>query len=443
MPNHTTRASLEEPFVSAFEHLHARMPRNGTGNWLGALRHEAMNRFGSLGFPSRKDEAWKYTNIGQVLRRGFRVLPGAPIPELGDSKPDRFAIPGLDAHLVVLLNGRFVAEHSRIGTLPSGVIIDRLGTAEHTHPALLEHHFGQLASVQDEPFTALNTAFATDGLFVYVPKGGVLDKPIHLINLQKADDDSFMQPRRLFVFEENAQATIVNTLSSLQGTRTFTNAVDEVFVGQRAIVEMVMVQHPGNAASLVSSTNVHQEGSSVFTTTTITFDGDVIRNDLSVTSAAEYCETHLYGLFLPRGDTHVDNHTFVDHAAPDCTSNELYKGVIDDRASGVFNGKVYVRQDAQRINAFQENKCIVLTDEASMNSKPELEIYADDVKCSHGATTGRLDPEAVFYLRSRGLPRKQAEGMLLHAFTGDVIERIGIGPLRTLLDQRITSRFGW
>ena len=194
---------------------------------------------------------------------------------------------------------------------------------------------------------------------------------------------------------------------------------------------------------MVSKTEVYQQGESVFSMYTITLTGDVVRNNLTVVPDGEFCETHLYGLSLPIGDTHVDNHTLVDHAKPNCMSNELYKTVLDDSSSGVFNGKVFVRRDAQKTNAFQENKSILLTEKATMNAKPELEIYADDVKCSHGATTGQLDPEALFYLRSRGIPERQARGMLLHAFARDVIDQIKIEPLRELLDRRVTERFGW
>ncbi len=438
----TKQPRLEERFVSAFE-MDAGKALNGTNTKLHELRKQAIDRFESLGFPTRKDEAWKYTNINSVLTHGFKVLAAPPAAEVDASDVTSFAIPDLDAHVVVLVNGRFSDRLSSIGALPDGVKIESLESASEAHPEVVDRYFGRTAQHGGDVFTALNTAFTLDGLFVYVPKGRVLEKPIHVINLQKADEDLFLQPRNLLVFEEHAQAKVIETSYSLNDTRTFTNVVTEVFVGERALVELYLVQDQGDEASLVSNTNVYQEGSSVFTAGTLTFSGDVVRNNVHVLPNAEHCETHLYGLFLPRGDTHVDNHTFVDHAKPDCVSNELYKGVLDDRSSGVFNGKVFVRPDAQRINAFQENKTVLLTEDVTMNSKPELEIYADDVKCSHGATTGQLDPEALFYLRSRGLPERQAIGMLLHAFVGDVIEHVRVDALRRVLDERVTNRFGW
>jgi len=433
---------LEESFVSAFE-MNAGRTLNGTNARLHERRTKAIAQFQKLGFPTRKNEAWKYTNIGDVLKRGFNVLAAPSVPRLEEADVAGFAIPELDAHVAVLVNGRFVRSLSAIGDLPPGVVIESLEAASGAHQAVLDDYLGRYAQDENDPFSALNTAFTLDGLFVYVPKGRVLEKPIHVIHLHKTDENLFMQPHNLFVVEENAQAKLVETSYSLSEARTFTNVVTEVYAGERAVVDLYALQDQGDRASLVSNTNVYQKASSVFTAATVTFSGDVVRNNVSVLPDASHCETHLYGLFLPTGDMHVDNHTFVDHARPDCVSNELYKGVLDDRASGVFNGKVFVRQDAQRINAFQENKTILLTEEAAMNSKPELEIYADDVKCSHGATTGQLDPEALFYLRSRGLSERQAKGMLLHAFAGDIIENVRIDALRRLLDRRITNRFGW
>ncbi|MEX2401366.1 MAG: Fe-S cluster assembly protein SufD [Rhodothermales bacterium] len=442
MSNTTQDRNLEKQFVTAFESNVGRT-LNGTNTKLRTLRTKAIEQFEKMGFPARKDEAWKYTNIGDVLTHDFQVRALPPFMEIDAVDLEPFAIPGLDAHLVVLVNGRFSQRLSNLGDVPDGVIIESLESAGETHGDLLETYFGRYAHYDEEVFTALNTAFTVDGLFLYVPKGHALEKPVHVINVQKVDEDLFLQPRNLFVFEENAQAKIVETSVLLGGGRTFTNAVSEVHVGERAVVDYYLLQDQGDEASLVTNTNVYQKGSSVFTAATVTLSGDVIRNNMNVLPDAAHCETHLYGLFLSSGTTHVDNHTHVDHAKPDCESNELYKGVLDDQSTGVFNGKVFVRQDAQRINAFQENKSILLTKEATMNSKPELEIYADDVKCSHGATTGQLDREALFYLRSRGLPANVARGMLLHAFAGDVIEKVRVEPLRRLLDKRVSNRFGW
>lgn len=442
MPGTQENMKLEERFVSAFE-MNVGRTLNGTNAKIQSLRREAIDRFRELGFPGRKHEAWKYTNIGAALRHDYNVMAVPPMPQLDPGEIESFTIPDFDGHVIVLLNGRFSPEHSRIGELPDGVVVESLEKASRTHSDIVDAYFGRYTQVRDDVFTALNTAFTLDGLFIYVPKKVLLETPFHIINLQKVQEDLFLQPRNLFVFEEASMARIVETGHSSSSSRTFTNSVTEVYVGPSAVVDMYTVQDFGNAATQVANLNAYQGGSSVFSASTVTFTGDIVRNNVNVLPDAEHCETHLYGLFLPRGKTHVDNHTLVDHAKPDCVSNELYKGVLDEEASGVFNGKVFVRPDAQRINAFQENKSILLSETATMNSKPELEIYADDVKCSHGATTGQLDPEALFYLRTRGIPEKQARGMLLHAFARDVIDSIKVEPLRRQLDERITERFGW
>ena len=433
---------MEDRFVSAFE-MNVGRTLNGTNKKLQDLRQDAIQSFRKLGFPSPRTEAWKYTNIGKVLRHDYEVHVGGPQTELTIDDIQRYLIPGLDGHVVVLVNGRYVSRLSAVGDLPEGVIISSLEEASRRHGDLVNRYLGRSAKHEDEVFKALNTAFTLDGLFMYVPARKIVGKPLHVVNVIDASSDIFIQPRHLVAFEEGSQARLIQSGGSTTDARTFTNAVSEIFVGPRAVIDMYLVQDDGERASLVSNTDVYQLGESVFSIFTVTFTGQVVRNNLTIVPDDEHCETHLYGLALPIGETHVDNHTLVDHAKPNCESNELYKVVLDDRASGVFNGKVFVRRDAQKTNAFQENKSILLTETAKMYAKPELEIYADDVKCSHGATTGQLDPEALFYLRSRGIPEKEARGMLLHAFVRDVIDEIKIEPLRELLDRRVTQRFGW
>ena len=433
---------LEDRFVSSYE-THVGRTLNGTNAKLQELRRSAIARFDLLGFPTTKNEAWKYTNIAQALRREYKVQLSAGKADVEPDVLSSLKVPDLDAHSVVLVNGTFSEELSSIEALPDGVIVTGMQQAARVHAEILNRHLGRYADYADDAFTALNTAFTLNGLFVYVPKSKVLEKPLFITNLLTVEEDVFLQPRNLFLFEENSQAQVIHSSHGRTQSNTFTNAVSEVFVGTRAVVGMYFIQDEGELASQVSNTYVHQEEASVFSLHTVTLTGEVVRNNVSIRPDAEFCETHLYGLFLSSGKMHVDNHTLVDHAKPNCVSNELYKAVLDDASSGVFNGKVLVRPDAQKTNAFQENKSILLTPTATMNSKPELEIYADDVKCSHGATTGQLDKDALFYLRSRGIPMTQARGMLLHAFVGDVLETIPVKPLRVLLDRKVTERFGW
>ncbi|MFW5973149.1 MAG: Fe-S cluster assembly protein SufD, partial [Bacteroidota bacterium] len=352
-----------------------------------------------------------------------------------------FLIPELDAHLIVTVNGRFSDHLSQIGSLPKGVIVTGFAKAAAQHPELVDRYFNKTANVENESFTALNTAFVQDGVFVFVPKNTVVEKPLHIINVLTSHDDVFVQPRNLLVFEENSQAKLIESGHHREEARAFTNSVEEIFVARAANVDYYKIQDEGDTASQVNGTYVHQADSSVFSVNTITLSGAVVRNNLTVTLDGEHIESHLIGLVLPTGSQHIDVSTLIDHARPHCVSNELYKYVLDDAREGVFNGKVFVRQDAQQTNAFQENKSILLTETATMNAKPELEIYADDVKCSHGATTGQLDAEALFYLRSRGLPERLARGILLLAFARDILESVRIDALRTWLDQKMHERF--
>jgi Fe-S cluster assembly protein SufD len=320
------------------------------------------------------------------------------------------------------------------------MVVGGLHEASETQTNAFNRHFAQYADYENTPFTALNTAFAQHGLFVYVPRNTVVEAPLHVVNLARADDDLFYQPRNLIVVEAGAQFRIVEQYGSLTGTPTFANAVAEYYAGAGAHVQGFKVQNEGPEASRIDTVHAYQGEGSTFSMHTTTLSGTLVRNNLNMLPDAEYCETHMYGLFLADGTMHVDNHTLVDHARPNCFSNELYKGILDDRATGVFNGKVLVRPDAQKTNAYQSNKSIVLSETAHMYAKPELEIYADDVKCSHGATTGQVEPEALFYLRSRGLSERQARKLLLLAFARDVLDAVPLEPLREHLDALVAAR---
>ena len=415
---------------------------NGTNDRLHGIRHEAIARFEALGFPAPRAEAWKYTNIRRVLERRDYALRLAPSTDaVTAADVDDALIPDLDAHVVVLVNGRFRADLSRIGDLPAGVVLTGFQRASAEHADLVNRHFAQYADYEEEVFTALNTAFTQDGLFLYVPKNTSVGRAIQVVNLIHTDADLFVQPRKLMVAETGAQAKVVETFHSLTDTHTFTNFVTEAFVGANAHLRHYQVQAEGPKATTVGHVKSYQEGDSTFTTTTVTLSGATIRNNVSLHPDATNCETNYFGLFLADGAMHVDNHTFMDHAKPQCLSNELYKGILDDKAVGVFNGKIFVRQDAQQINAYQSNKSILLSESAKMYSKPELEIYADDVQCSHGATTGQLDPEGIFYLRTRGLTERKARALMLRAFARDVLDTIEVDALREHLDGILAERF--
>jgi Fe-S cluster assembly protein SufD len=431
----------EDRFVSAFEMADGHT-LNGNPRAIAPLRKSAIEAFRQMGFPSLKNEAWKYTNIEKALRHDYKLLL-APIDHtLTDTDVDGELIADLDAHIVVLVNGRIERSLSRIGELPGGIQLIGLAEAGDKQHEVVERHLGKYADASKDALVALNTAFAQDGIFVHADRGAMLEKPIHLIRFTTTPVDAILQPRNLIVAEEGSSIHIIDTDEVRTSARTMMNAVTEVFVGRKANVRYAKIQNEGETNSQINTVHVHQKDDSVFSTTTLTLGGEVVRNNLTIVADGEHCESNLYGLVLGNGKMHVDNHTLMDHAMPNCESNELYKHVLRDQATAVFNGKVFVRRDAQKTNAYQSNKSIILDESARMFSKPELEIYADDVKCSHGATTGQLDAEAVFYLRSRGLSELQARTVLLYAFSKDVVETIQAEPLKEKMDTLIASRFG-
>ena len=430
----------EDRFISAFE-VNKGQTLNGTNASIARQREDAIEHFEQLGIPTKSLEAWKYTDISKVLKHPYALELAPSTPTLVRDDIEPFLIDGLDAHRLVFVNGRLDASLSDVGELPSGVVVTSLEQAGDAHADIIDKHYGAYADTDDEAMTALNTAFVQDGAFVYIPSGTLLEKPIFLLEINTSEEDLLTQPRNLFIAEDGAVGRIIETQHTLGTARTFTNAVTEAFVGAKGNLEHYVVQNEGDRASRVQTLHAYQENDSVFSTTTVTLSGEVVRNNLTITPDGTFCESNLFGLFIGKDDMHIDNHTTVEHVQPDCVSNELYKGVLNDDSTGVFNGKVFVDRDSQRINAYQSNKSIVLSDRADMYSKPELEIYADDVECSHGATMGQLDDEAIFYLRSRGLSEQHARILMLRAFTRDVLDEVHIEPLRDRLDTMITDRF--
>ena len=419
-------------FVEAFDRLNETGRPNGR---IGELRKAGITALQAVGFPGRKDEAWKYTPI-------TRVLPDTSIsfatPDLSQLDIDvaSLRIPGLHGPIVVVVDGEFSSHHSDLSDLPDGVAISSLRDSVAERDELLDRYLGKIADPEHQAFEALNTAFLDDGVFLHVKRGIEAATPIQVLTVTTGQR-ALVQPRLLFVAEEASAVTIVENQRTLGDGDVFTNAVCEVFAARDARVDHYRIQTEGGSATQVCTTRVNQSGTSNVSTFTATFGGKLVRNNLHILPDAEYCETHLNGLFLASGTQHIDNHTFVDHARPNCESNELYKGILDGSATGVFNGKVLVRRDAQKTNAYQSNKSIVLSDSARMYAKPELEIYADDVKCSHGATTGQVDAEALFYLQSRGISRDKAMTMMLGAFAGDVLSLIQPEAVRSYVESLV------
>ena len=403
------------------------------------LHRRGRDAFEALGIPTKRDEEWKHTDIRKAFPSDVSFFdPGELRITLDDVASH--SIPGLDSRTVVVVNGVFEPSLSELDGLGE-IVITSLRAAAETHPELMRAHFGRYAEVSENSFVALNSAFDLDGVFLYVPDGVIVEQPIRILHAIDTDKEAIVQSRHLFVFGQNSQARVIETHHARTGrVNSFGNHVTEIVVGQDAVIDHYRVEDEGDNAAQVNTTQVYQQDRSVFSTTTFTFASGLVRNNVNVVVDGEHCESNLGGLYIARGDQHVDNHTLVDHAKPGCNSNELYKGIIYDRATGVFNGKVLVRRAAQQTNAYQQSQGVVLSDDADHYSKPELEIYADDVKCSHGSTTGEIDPDALFYCRTRGISFEDARALLLYAFAHDVVAHVKLEPLRDWLNARIDER---
>jgi len=429
--------NFKEKIISSFL-LFENTLKGGLDSKFHELRLRALNYFKKHGFPTTKDEDWKYTNISPLLKHDY---------EISSLKKNKVSLSNLkknlllekDTYKLVFVDGVFNPELSASSL--EEYFICSLSDAKKTHPEILETHLGKIASFKKNSFCAINTAFTNQGAFIYVPKGVVVTKPIQIMwltsNTQKI---VFNQPRVLIVAEENARIQIVERHQSPFGINALSNSVCEVFCNNKSWVDYYKIQNDDKNASLFDSTYVHQKKQSVCNITTLSLGGKFTRNYLHFELSEERIEANLNGISLIGKGQFVDHHTFVDHQSPNCNSNELYKGIFNDNAKGVFNGKVMVRPDAQKTNAFQQNNNIILTDEASVDTKPQLEIFADDVKCSHGCTIGQLDKEALFYLQSRGIARKEATALLLFAFKNDVMNHVKIPTLKDKLNKLIAKK---
>lgn len=404
------------------------------------IRKDAIRVFDEIDFPTTKNEEWKYTNIAPILNYNF--APAESKAKLSTKDVSKFLIHGLKARLLVLVNGRFSEKHSSsfLDLEKLGVIIGGLESRAKNSPELINKFFAKYAKLNNG-FTALNTAFARDGAFVYIPDEVTVIDPIHIINISGNGEENILsQPRNLIIAGKNSKVTIIESYNSITDKANFTNVVTEVIAGENSNIEMYKIQDENTSSFQISLTQVEQKKHSVFTVYTVTTGGAIVRNDVNSVLDDEGCETHLYGLYLTDGSQHVDNHTLMDHASPHCLSNELYKGVLNGKSRAVFNGKVFVRPDAQKTNAYQSNKNILLSPDATVDTKPQLEIYADDVKCSHGATVGQLDEESLFYLRSRGISKDMARSILIRAFANDIFDEMKNDELHEHLNNMVFEK---
>jgi Fe-S cluster assembly protein SufD len=402
----------QNTYLAAFERMERELAASGTPT-VHRLRKAAMARFVELGFPGPRDEEWRFTPVASLARVPFEPAAAEKI---------------------------HIEMKSPTGneSLPNGVVICDLAEAMEKHSGLVEPHLARHADWKKHPFTALNTAFIRDGAFVYVPPGTTIDEPIVVaFNAGRVGVTPVWHRRCLVVLGDNSQATLVEGYDGLPGESYFTNAVTEIVVGAGAVVDHYKVQREGDRAFHQASMQVQLGRAAKFSSHAVMQGGQWVRNEINAVFEGEGGECTLNGLYRASGDQLVDNHTFIDHAYPHCASHELYKGILDGKARGVFNGKIYVRQDAQKTDAKQTNKTLLLSDDATINTKPQLEIYADDVKCTHGATVGQLDTESIFYLRSRGVGLAEARSLLTYAFANDIVSRIKVAKVREELERSL------
>ena len=426
-------------FINQFDEFEKSLNGEKTSDFH-KTRKEAISKFAELTFPTQKDEEWKYTNISPLQKHNFS--PVSNKEKVSSETINKFLFDKLEHSLLVFVNGNFSPELSKLIDIPKGVVIGSLAEAMKNNNPIVKKHLGKYAENENYFFTTLSSAFTKDGAFIYVPDGKIVEDPIHVIFFTNSGNEKILiQPRNLFVAGKNSQVTIIEHYVSDEDSIYFTNAVTEIVADENAIVDHIKLQEESNKAFHIARREVDQERSSNFSSHLISHGAEISRNDFNAKFNDEGSECMLNGLFMIGDEQLFDAHTMIDHAKPHCNSHEHYKGILQDKSRGVFNGKVMVRQDAQKTNAFQQNNTILLSNDAIMNTKPQLEIFADDVKCSHGATIGKLNDEAKFYLKSRGIGEDAATAILIHAFASDVITSIKIPALRDYLEEIITKRF--
>ncbi len=403
------------------------------------IRTKALENFEKLGFPTKKLEAWKYTSLNTVLKNDFNIFPdrGASV-NLADVK--KYFIHDIDSYKVVFIDGKYSSFLSQ--TTHDGIDVCLMSSAltKSKYKVVIENFFNKSAK-KDDSLTSLNTAFASEGAYIHIPRNMEVEKPIQIINFTTGSEAATMvQPRNLIVVEENAHVQIIERHQSLTSNTVLSNVVTEVFAARNATVDHYKIQNDNLKASLVDNTYISQETNSEVSVHTFSFGGNITRNNLNFYQNGEHINSILKGITIIEGKQHVDHHTLVHHIEPNCESHQDYKGIFDERATGVFNGKVIVEKEAQKTNAYQQNNNVLISDKATINAKPQLEIFADDVKCSHGCTIGQLDENALFYMQQRGIPKKEGRALLMFAFANTVLESVKIPEVKSRITKIIAQK---
>ncbi|TNJ44155.1 Fe-S cluster assembly protein SufD [Tamlana fucoidanivorans] len=409
-------------------------------SYVHGVRSEAIKVFEEKGFPTKKEEAWKYTSLNSILKEDYSVFPKQE-NALEHRDVKEYLIHEIDTYNIVFIDGKYSSHLSR--TTHDGMDVCLMSAAlnKPKYRLVIEKYFNKAAS--KDSLTSLNTAFSSEGAYIHIPKGTIADKPIQIIHFSTGNESATMlQPRNLIVVEENSHVQIIERHQSLTDNPVLTNSVTEIFTRKRAIVDYYKIQNDTANASLIDNTFINQERESIASVHTFSFGGKLIRNNLNFYQNGERIDSTLKGVTILGDKQHVDHNTLVHHIEPNCESHQDYKGIFGDNATGVFNGKIIVEKEAQKTNAFQSNNNILISDKASINTKPQLEIFADDVKCSHGCTIGQLDESALFYMQSRGIPKKEAKALLMYAFSNNVLSSVKIPEVKQRINKIIANKLG-
>ena len=435
---------IHQPYTDLYQANRSIIEKHSAGA-MNALREEALSAFSRLGFPTLKSEKYKYTDLQKRFAPDFGLNLNRHETTIDPYKTFQCDVPDINSHLYFVVNDSFHRVKNNANPeleklKGKGVLIGSLKEYAESHPQLVSAYLGKAAKSKDDSIVAFNTMFAQDGFFLYIPENVIIERPIQLINAMHANAPLMANSRNLIILEKGAQAKFLVCAHALNPVQFLCNRITEVFVGENAVYEHYKLESTHNRMTNIGSLFIEQETSSNVLVNEITLLNGFTRNNLQVNLNGEHCETTLCGMAVGDKNEHIHNHTVINHLKPNCKSRELYKYILDDHATGVFSGKILVEKDAQKTAAFQNNKNICLSNGAKMYSKPQLEIYADDVKCSHGATTGQIDENALFYLRSRGISEKEARMLLMLAFTNDVIENIRVDALRNRIRHLTENR---
>ena len=429
--------ALKEKLLSSFI---AFENQTNIDSYVHEVRSEAIKQFESIGFPNKKLENWKYTSLKNLLNTDYTVLP--EINNVLEFKNIRkYLIDDIDSYKIIFVDGKYCSHLSETTHEGMDICILSAALTQSKYELIIENYFNKIAL--KDGITSLNTAFSNEGVFIHIPKNKFVEKPIQIIHFSTGNESSLMfQPRNLVVVDENSQVQIIERHQSLSKNKVFTNSVTEIYADKKSIIDYYKIQNDNLQASLIDNTYVNQERNSAFSMHTFSFGNELVRNNLNISQNDEFIETTIKGVTIIGDNQHVDHNTLIKHNKPNCNSHQDYKGIYDNKSTGVFNGRIVVNKQAQKTNAFQSNNNVLLSDKATVNAKPQLEIYADDVKCSHGCTVGQLDKNALFYLKSRGIPEKEATALLMYGFANNILKSVKIPEIKTRITNIIANKLG-